>query len=891
MKHDRTFAGGSLKSGAKLGGYEIRALLGAGGMGEVYRASDSKLGRDVAIKVLPTAFVNSQERLSRFQREARLLAALNHPNIATIYGLEQEGNVQFLVMELIVGQTLAERVSSGPVPVKEMIDLGIQVADALDAAHSQGIIHRDIKPANIAVTKRGQAKIMDFGLAKLVDFLDEEVSTSAPTVTREHPLSRTDAILGTVPYMSPEQVRREGTDGRSDLFSFGLVLYELATGTRAFTGRNDGIILDAILNFTPVSATKMNRAVPPQLEQVINRALEKDRTLRYQTARDLRSELQRVKRDVDSGISSGTSIVPAPRPPERKKLYKKVGLLAGGAVLLELLLLVLLMVPSPVPVPTGSYPVTSDGQQKEFPDSFYPVVTDGARLYFTETGKGDLRFAHVSTAGSETTPIETPFRFPRMADISPDHARLLVLGFSGSELEAPLWAIPTLGGTPRRIGEILAHDAAWTPDGDVVYAHGSDLYWVKEDGTNARKLVTVAGVPFWLRSAPDGRVLRFSITDPGTDALSLWEVSANGSNLHPLLPRWNEPAAECCGNWSPDGKYFAFQSSRNGRSNIWVLTEKSNFLRLRHGPSQLTAGPMNFTTPVFSGDSEKLFVLGEQRRAEVVRYDAKARQFLPYLSGISADRLAFSRDGQWVAYVSYPDGTLWRSQLDGSHKQQLTFQSFAVHLPRWSPDGDYIVFDGSKDGKTKKIFMISAAGGSLVEMLPNDLRQVDPGWSPDGNSVVFTGSDPKKNSGAVTSIFVLDAKTHNVTALPGSEGMISPRWSPDGRYIAATTMDSQKLLLFDTQTGKWNGLAQVAVGYLCWSKNSKYLYFDTFGTQPSIERIGIHDTVPEKVVGLEDLRRIWGPFGPWFGLGPDDSLLATRDIGSQEVYAVQWPTP
>ena len=170
MKHDRVFVGGSLKSGAKLGAYEIRAPLGAGGMGEVYRASDSKLGRDVAIKVLPTAFVNSQERLSRFQREARILAALNHPNIATIYGLEQDGSVQFLVMELIVGQTLAERVGSGPVPVKEVIDIGIQVADALDAAHSQGIIHRDIKPANIAVTKRGQAKIMDFGLAKLVDF-------------------------------------------------------------------------------------------------------------------------------------------------------------------------------------------------------------------------------------------------------------------------------------------------------------------------------------------------------------------------------------------------------------------------------------------------------------------------------------------------------------------------------------------------------------------------------------------------------------------------------------------------------------------------------------------------------------------------------------------------
>ena len=893
MKQERAFAGGSLKSGAKLGGYEISAPLGAGGMGEVYQASDSKLGRDVAIKVLPTAFVNNPERLSRFQREARILAALNHPNIATIYGLEQDGGIQFLVMELIVGQTLAARLTEGPLPVKEVLDIGIQVADALDAAHSQGIIHRDIKPANIAVTKRGQAKIMDFGLAKLVDFLDEDekVSTSAPTVSRDQTLSKTDAILGTIPYMSPEQVRREGTDARSDLFSFGLVLYEMTTACRAFTGRSDGIILDAVLNFTPVSPTKLNRAVPFQLEQIINRALEKDRGLRYQTARDLRSELQRLKRDVDSGISSGTSVIAQPLPPEPDKLHKNLGWLVAGMGVLGLLLFMAFIVPSPIPVPTGSYPITNDGHQKEFPDSFYPVVTDGARLYFTEIGKGDLRFAHVSTAGNETTLINTPFRFPRMADISPDHARLLVLGFNGSESESPLWAIPTLGGTPRRIGEILAHDAAWTPQGDIVYAKGADLYWVKADGTNARKLVTVAGIPFWLRSAPDGHVLRFSISDPGTDVRSLWEVSVDGSNLHPLLPRWNEPAAECCGNWSPDGKYFAFQSSRSGRSNIWVLTEKSKFFGLQREPRQLTAGPMNFTAPVFSGDSKKLFVLGEQRRGEVVRYDNKAHQFLPYLSGISADRLGFSRDGQWVVYVSYPEGTLWRSKIDGNQKQQLTFQSFAVHQPRWSPDGNYIVFDGSKDGKSKRIYTISAAGGSLTEILPGDLHQADPGWSPEGNSIVFTGSDPRKNSGAITSIFVVDVKTHNVSVLPGSEGLLSPRWSPDGRYIAATTMDSQKLLLFDTQTKKWDELARVAVGYLCWSKDSKYLYFDTFGAEPSIDRVGLRSKVLEKVVGLEDLRRTWGPFGPWFGLGPDDSLLATRDIGSQEVYALQWPTP
>src|SRR5437764_8015468 len=361
MKRDKTFAMGSLKTGDKLGVYEIQALLGAGGMGEVYRASDSILGRDVAIKVLPRAFINNPERLSRFQREARMLAALNHPNIATIFGLEQVAGIKFLVMELIVGQKLAARLSGGPMLAREAIDVGIQVADALDAAHSQGIIHRDMKPANIAVTKRGQAKIMDFGLAKLVHFFEEEISTSAPTVTLEQPLSKTNALLGTIPYMSPEQVRGEEADARSDVFSFGLVLYEMMTGCRAFTGRSDGIILDAILNYTPTPAVKLNPALPSQLGQIVNRALEKDRELRYQTARDLKSELQRLKRDVESGISSGTSSVPRSVPAERKSLDGKLLFLGGAIVLLALLLLINLIIHSPFTVPPCNIPFHAYG--------------------------------------------------------------------------------------------------------------------------------------------------------------------------------------------------------------------------------------------------------------------------------------------------------------------------------------------------------------------------------------------------------------------------------------------------------------------------------------------------------------------------------------------------
>jgi Tol biopolymer transport system component len=578
----------------------------------------------------------------------------------------------------------------------------------------------------------------------------------------------------------------------------------------------------------------------------------------------------------------------------RAPLYKKLGMLVGGVCLAGVLLFLAAIMLPPVTKPTVSHRITNDGQQKEplaSPNPVFPIMTDGARIYFTVIGAGDLRFAQVSAAGGDTVTVDTPFRFPQMADISPDHAQLLLFGFAGSELESTLWTQPILGGTPRRVGDLEGHDATWSPNGEILYANGSSLYEAKAGGSGIRKLVTVPGIPFWPRWAPDGRVLRFTVRDPGTNATSLWEVFADGTNPRPLLPGWNDPRAECCGNWTPDGKYFAFQSSRNNQTDIWILEEKGSFWKFRNrGPMQVTAGPMNFLTPVFSQDGESLFVIGEQRRGELVRYDAQAKQFLPYLSGISADRLAFSRTGDWVAYVSYPEETLWRSKMDGTQKQQLTFASLGVDSPEWSPDGKQIAFSGVESGKTSKIYVISAEGGNPVEVLPGSQVQRFPSWSADGNSLVFSGREPGKPADAISpSIFMLGVRTHGVSVLPGSTGLSAPKWSPDGRYIAAMTMDSQKLLLFDISTRMWVPLAQAAIGYLNWSKDSNYLYFDTFGDAPSIVRIRVRGGTRETVASLKDLRRAWGRNGPWSGVAPDDSSLATRDAGSQEVYMIRWP--
>jgi Tol biopolymer transport system component/DNA-binding winged helix-turn-helix (wHTH) protein len=542
------------------------------------------------------------------------------------------------------------------------------------------------------------------------------------------------------------------------------------------------------------------------------------------------------------------------------------------------------------------------------------LFTNGPRIYFSQAAAGLDSVAEIPSSGAvdgSTSSIRPAFRMPIPTGISPDGSQLLATCSFQADWgwDQPLWVVLLPSGTSRRLGGLIGHDASWSPDGHtIVFAKNHELYRTDIDASSPEKLATLPnGVATFIRWSPDATRLRFTVTDPsggGGTLSSLWQISSTGGDLHRLFPIWGgSHPQECCGNWTADGKYFVFQATRGGITGIWAVREEmlssptSNPL-----PVQLTSGPIQFTAPLPSKDGKQIFAIGQQLRGELTRFDRKSQKFLRYLSGISAEQLNFSRDGQWVTYVTYPESVIWRSRIDGTQRQQLTVPPLQAAWPQWSPNSRQIVFEGRMAGGKSQLYVIPAEGGSPEAITTSSAAQhavAAPTWSPDGNSLIFfelgdLGID------RTVRILLLDLHTHQVSALPASEGIFFPRWSPNGRYVVAGTVDSQKLMLFDFRDRKWSELVNESlVAWPEWSADSKYVFYvadppGRFDGDSLVlySRVDIRSQKVERVANLEETRGLHaGRFGSYYGVTPDGSPLFLRSTGIQEIYALDVDLP
>jgi len=864
-----------LAPGTKLSQYEIIAPLGAGSMGEVYRARDSRLNRDVAIKVLPELVSADPDRLTRFETEAKAAAALNHPNILAVYQMGTYFGTPYLVTELLEGRTLTEILRRGPVPLRKAIHYGMQIAHGLGAAHDKGIVHRDLKPDNIFVTKDDRVKILDFGLAKLIQPKDS-LASAPPTLTLP------GIAMGTLGYMAPEQVRGLALDHRADIFALGAILYEMVMGKRSFERPTSADTMSAILNEEPPSIAELSPETPAGLERVIRRCLEKNPESRFQSAADLAFALEALSQPAVTVSGAHLAVQDRPGPATRRRgmIYVAAAIVVGLAIASYFLL------HAPAPPHVAHYvQLTHDGQPKTL------IGTDGARLYLG-MGTGSTAslsshgLAEMAVSGGESRKISVLTSSDMVpVDLSPDGSEVLVVDGEGAPAQGPLETFPLLGGSPRRIGDLIAETAAWSADGKMLaYSRLGELFAAQSDGSEARRVTTVKGDILHITWSPDNRHLRFDSSETaGTIGQQLeWEVSADGSNLHRLFEGWHNPPDECCGRWTADGKFFVLQA----QGQLWTLPATAGLFHSDAKPIALTASPLTLSSPLPSKDGKKLFMIGRTYRGELMRYDAQSRQFRPFLSGLSAEYVAFSKDGRWIAYVSYPDGALWRSRSDGSERLQLTYPPMYPVLPRWSADGKQILFFefAQSVDKPARIYEISADGGSPRLLLPNDrTQQLDPNWSPDGTKIIFAG----ESNNPASAIHILDLATNKISNLPASDGLYSPRWSPDGRYVSAFSADSKTLLLFDFQNNQWTTLATGSLGWLNWSHDGQYVYVLDNRGKDEVVRIRISDQKLEPVAEVQDFATT-GRYGGALALTPDDQPLLLHDTGTQDVYSVDW---
>ena len=735
----------SLAPATRLGPYEVLAPLGTGGMGEVYRARDTRLDRVVAIKVLPLHLGTDLERKRRFEREARAISSVNHPNICTVYDVGLTDGVEFLVMECLEGETLASRLVRGALPLDQLLKNGVEVSDGLDAAHHRGIIHRDLKPSNIFLTLHGEAKVLDFGLAKVC----EGVGPEMPTLTQPATLTSQGATVGTVAYMSPEQARGEELDARSDIFSFGAVLYEMATGRPAFPGKTSAMVFKAILDVTPPAIAQTNAILPSRLDEIITKALERDRDLRYQSAADLRTDLKRLRRDSESGrlkvhVASGRRGV----RPQWRWVF---GLTAASLVIVVVALT--LWLSGRRPNQSRSSPVAITPFTSYLGDVTFPRFSpDGSQIAFLWNRAEAKGFdVYVKLIG-EAAPLRLTNLSSGVDGLawSPDGHRIAVLR---SGQTAGVFIVSALGGPERRLSEVRFPGSGhvgldWSPDGKWLAFADKDgvgesfgIFLVSPE-TGVRRQLTKPANPLSDAEpvfSPDGSMVAFVRV---RDVLSadVYVVPVQGGEprkvtaLEAIIPGLD---------WMPDGKQIvlAALARENGNYTLWrtgLTGDKTERL------TQFGAAGLGW--PTVSRHGDRLAFVQSVQNSNIWRFRLALprQQSGSQIKLISSTRTEsgpqYSPDGKRIVFVSNRSGSMqiWMSGEDGFNPVQLTFMKASdTGSPHWSPDGRRIAFDSTANG-IEGVYLISADGGVPQPLVVDSFVNDEPTFSHDGRWIYFT---------------------------------------------------------------------------------------------------------------------------------------------------------
>ncbi len=707
-----------LSPGDKLGPYEIVSRIGAGGMGAVFKARDPRVGRIVAIKVPSAQFSE------RFEREARAVAALNHPNICTLYDVGRQDGVDFIVMEFVAGKTLGQLISPKGMPLGDTLQIAVQIADALARAHAAGIVHRDLKPANVMVDDHGLAKVLDFGLAKLVPHFDSEQSTQ----------TEAGAILGTLSYMSPEQAEGKPVDVRSDIFSFGAVLYEMTTGQRAFRGETAMSTISAILRDEPKPVSQLASGIPADLEKIVTRCLRKDPPRRTQSMADVRVALLEVKDSSESGRGPGKPIAPLVR--------KRTWLWAGAAAIFFSLLSAGLwlmkdrvsQLPQPLLVP-----VTTDPGYQSNP-SFSP---DGKQIAYSWFGrKDDKQSIYVKLVG-ETQALR-------------------------------LTTSPTADGCP-----------VWTPDGKRIafrrFGKEGGIYTVSALGGTERKVAGLAAI-CRMSWSPDGKWLAISLVDQNDRGILL--VPASGGEPR-RISNPKSPAEDRSPVFSPDGHSLAYAGCTSGISCDVHIQDLDAGYSPRGSPRQIMRQGTAIWGLTWSRDGNSLIYSASQTAGTIPylwRTGINGRQppLRLEIAGPGASDPAVSPSGNRLVFSrNNPDADIWRYHLSGG-MEPLVVSSLADYNPQYSPDGSKILFQSSRSGDDE-IWVAQADGSQPVQLTIRVGRhQGAAKWSPDGRWIAFHS----QSQDGRMSIFVMDTaggQPRKITTGPADEEL--PNWSRDGKWL------------------------------------------------------------------------------------------------------------